>query len=230
LIEVDFVIQGPYAENIYFLIDRDNNRAIVVDPGGEGDDVDEYLEENDLTLDSIICTHGHFDHVEALDYLKKKYKVPIMMHHEDSLMFELEYDRQLKDGDVIEFGGEKIVILHTPGHTYGSICLLGEGFMLSGDTLFAGTIGRTDLGGNHELMMNTLATKFEDIPSNTVIFPGHGPSSTLGTEKKRNHFFKLAKEPPKTDEDIERERREHLQKFMAHEPDDDDILKMDVNG
>jgi hydroxyacylglutathione hydrolase len=118
-----------------------------------------------------------------------------MMHHEDSLMFELEYDRQLKDGDVIEFGGEKIVILHTPGHTYGSICLLGEGFMLSGDTLFAGTIGRTDLGGNHELMMNTLATKFEDIPSNTVIFPYHFAFKVI-PNLFRNLFFSPIKKRP----------------------------------
>jgi hydroxyacylglutathione hydrolase len=225
MIEVERVMQGPFAENIYFLIDRENKKAIIVDPGGKGDDVDYFLEENDLTPEIIICTHGHVDHVSAMWYVKEKYNIPILMHDAERQTFGYEYDRDLKHGDIIEFAGEELVILHTPGHTFGSICILGENFMLTGDTLFAGTIGRTDLGGDPDLMMETLATKFETIGDDIIIYPGHGPWSRMGTEKKRNHFFEHAKRPKRTTDDLVREREEQLQKYMAHDPDDDDEIK-----
>jgi hydroxyacylglutathione hydrolase len=229
MIEVERLMQGPFAENIYFLIDRENKKVIVVDPGGEGDDVDYFLDGKDLTLEGIICTHGHMDHTSGMLYVKEKYNVPILMHVRENKDFRYKCDKKLKHGDIIEFGGEELVILHTPGHTMGSICILGERFMLTGDTLFAGTIGRTDLGGDPDVMMETLATKFEDVPDDIIIYPGHGPSSKMGTEKVRNHFFELAKQPPRTTEDVIREREENMKKHMAHELDDDDDVKTDEN-
>lgn len=184
----DYIVVGAFYENTYFLTDENGN-TIIVDPGGSGAEIDKYLKNHKLNPGMIINTHGHIDHVEANQFLNEKYGIPVLIHSKDAEDFKLDCDRTVEDGDVIEFLNNKLKVLHTPGHTMGSICLLAEGYMLTGDTLFAGSIGRTDLGGDMKVMMDTLGNRFKDIPDEMVLYPGHGESTTMGRERRGNPYL-----------------------------------------
>lgn len=188
ILEPDHIVVGAFYENTYFLTDEKGN-TIIVDPGGSGDEIDRYLKNRKLTPCMIINTHGHIDHVEANQYLKEKYNIPVLIHVKDAEVFKIECDRTLQDGDIIEFQNYQLKVLHTPGHTMGSVCLLADGYMLTGDTLFAGAIGRTDLGGDMKVMMDTLENRFKDIPDEMVLYPGHGESTTMGRERRDNPYL-----------------------------------------
>ncbi len=137
----------------------------------------------------VINTHGHIDHIEANGHMKSQYNIPVLMHPVESKAFGILLDEPLEENDIIEFAGENIKVLLTPGHTMGSICLLADNFMLTGDTLFAGSMGRTDLGGDEKTMMKTLVRLAETVPDETVLYPGHGPRTTMGKEKRTNPFL-----------------------------------------
>lgn len=190
ILKPEYIVVGAFYENTYFLMDENGN-AIVVDPGGSGVEIDKYLKKHKLNVGMIINTHGHIDHVEANQYLKEKYGIPILIHKKDADAFNIECDRTLEDGEVIDFFNAKLKVLHTPGHTMGSICLLAEGYMLTGDTLFAGSIGRTDLGGDMKVMMDTLENRFKDIPNEMVLYPGHGESTSMGQERRKNPYLNI---------------------------------------
>lgn len=187
--KIDFITVGAFMENTYFLIDENKNECIIVDPGGSGAEIADYLQKNGLKVDRVINTHGHPDHVEANEFLKQKYGMPILIHPEDAETFNVSYDEPLKDGDVIGFAGEKLNVFLTPGHTMGGICIMGDGYMLTGDTLFAGSIGRTDIGGDPRVMEETLAKRFDHVPGDTVLYPGHGPKTTMNRERGTNPFL-----------------------------------------
>ncbi len=189
ILKPDHIVVGAFQENTYFLKDESGN-VIVVDPGGSGIEIDKYLKYYNLNLSLIVNTHGHIDHVEANNYLKEKYGVNIYIHSADAETFDIAHDGILEDGDIIKFLKHTIKVIHTPGHTMGSVCLVTEGYMLTGDTLFAGTIGRTDLGGDMGIMMETLKRCFNDIPDDMVLYPGHGRSTTMGEERRVNPYLK----------------------------------------
>ena len=182
---------GIYAANCYIIFDESTRSGIVVDPGGDVDDLLASIKENKIQVKHIVLTHGHGDHIGGVIGLKKALGASVLIHELDKDMLidggknlstvmamgsiEIEPDKLVKDGDIIKVDDLNIEIIHTPGHTLGGICLKIEDNLITGDTLFAGSIGRTDLlGGDYD----------------TIVYPGHGPSSTIGKEKISNPFVR----------------------------------------
>lgn len=196
------IMAGVNAVNCYIVFDEETREAVVLDPGGDVDDICKALNQFGATVKYIVLTHGHFDHTTGVEELKSIVNVPVAMSAGDNDMFlkgEMYYgplpeggaDILLKDGDTLEFGGHTMRVIATPGHTPGGICLLVENDMFTGDTLFAGSIGRTDLaGGNYETIMDSIKTKLMSLADTIAVHPGHGPSSTIGREKLMNPFMR----------------------------------------
>ncbi len=190
---------GMLSANCYVLTCRDTLQAAVVDPGfdsqTDAEEVIAYLTKNGLDLKFIINTHGHDDHIKGDDLFKKRYHVPICIHSLDAEYIEntsitREPDNVLlEEGDQLTFGSETLKVLHTPGHTRGSICLIGEKVVFSGDTLFAGSIGRTDFAGGSMQDMRASLEKLKQLPDYLIMYAGHGETSLIGQEKKVNPFL-----------------------------------------
>lgn len=197
---------GIYAVNCYIVFSEDSKSGIVVDPGGSADEIIKFVEDNNIDLKYIVLTHGHGDHIGGVKALKDKYDIPVLIHKEDEEMLkdanknlsktmafgaiEIIPDRTLVDGDIIKFGELEATILHTPGHTKGGICLKIENYLISGDTLFKGSIGRTDLyGGDYETLISAIKTKLLVLDDEIVVLPGHGQSSTIKNERISNPFL-----------------------------------------
>lgn len=198
---------GELSTNCYILGDEKTKEGVVIDPGGDFDLIDENIEKLNLKIKYIILTHGHIDHIKALVPLKKKTKAKVLIHKEDLPILSnptynlsqfigedssfSEPDILLKDGDTIEFGKTKLLVLHTPGHTPGSISLYTDNLLFTGDTLFCEGVGRTDLpGASCEKLFSSIKQKLFTKPDDTEVFPGHGPSTTIGWEKKNNPWIK----------------------------------------
>ncbi|GAH28002.1 unnamed protein product [marine sediment metagenome] len=199
------LVVGPFASNCYIVGSESSKEGIIIDPGDEAEVILRNVEDLELEIRSIVLTHGHIDHIGALKEVKEATGAEVAIHTDEaeslqrqplSTLFGISYpdppppDRSLKDGDGIDIGDLHFLVLHTPGHSPGGICLLGEGVVFSGDTLFNYGIGRTDLpGGNHSQLMNSIHTKLMVLPDNTVVYPGHGPETTIGTERRDNPFL-----------------------------------------
>lgn len=190
---------GIYDENIYVFIDEKSREAAIVDPGGQGARLIDEIEGLNCKVKYILLTHGHFDHVSALKEVKNKYDVPVYMHKaeaelmvKDNTVFgdiPDEYE-SIEDGDVLPFGSTEIKCIHTPGHTKGGICFLIEDSIFTGDTLFQGSIGRSDfIGGDFNQLVSGIKEKLMVLDGNIKVYPGHGPSSTIAYEKMRNPFL-----------------------------------------
>lgn len=197
---------GPLESNSYLVVDEAAREAALLDPGMESEPVADVLAREHLTVTSIINTHGHFDHVFGNAYFKAKTGAPLLMHRADldlvkrleeqSLYFGFRAtpspspDRFLEEGDEVRVGGVRLRVLHTPGHSPGGICLVTDGAAFVGDTLFAGSIGRTDLpGGSAEELLTSIREKLLALPDETVLYPGHGPATTIGHERRHNPFL-----------------------------------------
>ncbi len=202
------LVVGLLEVNCYILGDEDTREAVVIDPGGNEDEILDVLNYHQLTLKLIIDTHGHFDHVDANQPLKDATGAQIAIHAADAaslgkpsqeaLFFTgnrlrlSKADILLKEGDVLSFGKYRLKVLHTPGHTPGSISLVMENAPLVyvGDLLFAGSIGRTDFpGGSYEALINAVRTKIFPLGDHYTVYPGHGPVTTVGQERRYNPFF-----------------------------------------
>jgi len=217
--------------NCTILGDLETGEALVIDPGDETDRILELLRRYKLKPKAIVSTHAHIDHVGGLTKLRRATGAPVMMHRDDLDLYQImdeqaaflgverpetgEIDQLLKEGDVLRWGGLAANVLHTPGHTPGSISLylptdarkvamgeaggggaavskdrLGAPQLFAGDTLFAGSIGRTDLwGGSMKTIMDSLRGKLMQLPDETVVYPGHGPATTIGEERETNPFL-----------------------------------------
>jgi hydroxyacylglutathione hydrolase len=203
---------GMYLTNCYVVGCEETNEAIVIDPGfdrdREAEEVLKFIEQNGLHVKYIINTHGHADHTAGNGIIKNATGAPILIHENDAIMlttvaktlsgvFGLRVtsppaDKTLHDGNVIQVGRIKLVVLHTPGHSRGGISLLGDKIVFTGDTLFAGSIGRYDLpGGSFEEIMQSIKTKLVTLPDQFKAYPGHGPPTTIGEEKKHNPFLQM---------------------------------------
>jgi len=198
---------GVYQANCYILHDEKTNETAVIDPGGGFSEIRRYIEANRLKIKYIILTHGHGDHIGALRELKDYTDAIVCIHREDQEMLKssrinltvfmgypdisMEADRLLEDGDILELGDIKLNIIHTPGHSRGGICVYCEDSLFSGDTLFTGSIGRTDLnGGSYDEIIASIKDKLLILPDNTAVYPGHGPSSAISIEKINNPFLR----------------------------------------
>jgi hydroxyacylglutathione hydrolase len=199
---------GLLEVNCYILGDEETKEAVVIDPGGDDDEILEALQNSGLKLKLIIDTHGHFDHVDANQPLKAATGASIAIHEADAQMLvqpsaealfftgnrlrTSQADILLKEGDVLSFGKYRLKVLHTPGHTPGGISLVLEDhtYVYVGDLLFAGSIGRTDFpGGSFEALVEAVRTKIFTLGDNYTVFPGHGPVTTVGQERQYNPFF-----------------------------------------
>jgi len=194
--------------------DPATREAVVIDPGDEVERILEIIARHDLMVRAIVNTHAHIDHVGGLHKMKQATGAPVLMHSEDLELYRhldvqaswigvatphtVEVDSFLKEGDSVRWGGLEARVLHTCGHTPGSISLYmpdprnsARGRLFAGDTLFAGSIGRTDLwGGSFEGIMRSIHTKLLALPDETLVYPGHGPSTTIGAERETNPFLK----------------------------------------
>lgn len=190
---------GMLSTNCYVASSQESKEAIIIDPGldlsSEARPILDYIAEKELNVKFIVNTHGHDDHIKGDALFQQKYNVPICIHMLDEHFIEdLEKAKfpphlLLKDGGIIKVGNETLKVLHTPGHTPGSICLVGEKLVFTGDTLFAGGIGRTDFqGGSMRDMRNSLK-KLVKLPLNLLVYPGHGETSIIVEEKRSNPFL-----------------------------------------
>lgn len=196
---------GPLQVNCYIVGCSRTKKAVVIDPGDEGENILALLKQEGLDLQLVVNTHGHFDHVGANYYVIEKTGVDLCMHRDDLPLLKVaaqyasgyglpavespEPKRFLANGDLIEVGDLSFEVIHTPGHSPGGICLYSEGHLFSGDTLFAGSIGRTDLpGGDIDQLLGHIRSDLMVLPEATIVHPGHGPDSTIGREKSANPF------------------------------------------
>ena len=195
-------IVGPLAVNAYLLADPASKKACLIDPGADAKKIKDFIKNNGFELKFIINTHGHGDHIGA----NGKFDVPIYVHSLDkdflgdpdknmSRMFIFSVKsppaaRLLEDGDTIEVGALKLTVLHTPGHTPGSLSLKLDGIVFTGDTLFNSGVGRTDFDyGDETALLNSIKNKLMTLADDTIIYPGHGEESTIGRERRDNPFL-----------------------------------------
>lgn len=210
-IGIEQIPAGPFRVLTYLVSCPRSREAVIIDPAGEEDRLMDRVRARGLRIRYILNTHGHADHVLGNAKLKALLSVPVCMHEADDLFFsqadvreqtEKELglpmpepaDLRLKHGDVIEAGTLKFEVIHTPGHTPGSVCFLVEGNLFTGDTLFVGAAGRTDLiGGSLETLIESLEKRLVVLPEETVVWPGHdygdSPRSTIGREKSENPYI-----------------------------------------
>ena len=199
------LVVGPLSSNCYIVGSESNKEGMIIDPGDEAEVILKNAKDLGLEIKYITLTHGHIDHIGALKAVKEATGAEVAIHTDgaDSLhkqllstMLGLSYpaplppDRSLQDDDSIDIGDLHFSVIHTPGHTKDGICLLGEGVLFSGDTLFNRGIGRADLpGGNYSQLMNSIHTRLMTLPDDTTVYPGHGPETTIGAERQGNPFL-----------------------------------------
>ncbi len=202
---------GPLGCNCTILADAVSHDAIIIDPGGDDAGILERVRALGLRVTAIVHTHTHIDHVGATHAVQQATRAPARIHEEDMFLYEMlpiqgqmiglrtpqraEMDTFLRDGEVITAGGISLQVLHTPGHTPGSVCFHcragGRDVLMSGDTLFAGSVGRTDLwGGDHEKLVSSIQRKLLSLPSETLVIPGHDRNTTIDREKRSNPFLR----------------------------------------
>jgi hydroxyacylglutathione hydrolase len=195
--------------NCHIVGDPITHDAIVIDPGDEIERILEVIARHKLKVRAILNTHAHIDHVGGLKKLRDVTGAPVLMHESDLALYNslekqarwirlpmpplTEVDDFLREGGSVKWGNYELRVIHTPGHSEGSVCLYlprETGLLFAGDTLFAGSIGRTDLwGGSPEEILRSLQTKLLVLPDETIVFPGHGPATTIGAERESNPFL-----------------------------------------
>ena len=183
---------GTYQTNTYIV--AQNDRCVVIDPGYEPELIADFLKKNGLTAEAIFLTHGHFDHLGGVKGLAALVNCPVYIHGAELSMPEMMtagpiyYTHTYDEGDGIEMAGISFRVLHTPGHTPGSVCLLAEDACFSGDTLFAGSCGRTDLPGGDWVTLRRSLNRLSQLKDRGV-YPGHGEATTLSAEKRYNPYL-----------------------------------------
>ncbi len=215
MLQIHQFVFNNFGENTYLAVDKATNEAAIIDPGMLYDEekaaIDKYIVEHGIKLTQVILTHAHLDHCFGADFIKTKYGVPVKAHEADSplaaalagqgarfgmgnvLKNGLEFDVKLKDGDVINIGESRLEVIHVPGHSPGGIALYdkADNVAFVGDSIFAGSIGRTDLeGGDMATLVGALKNRILTLPDNTYLLPGHGEVTTVKDERARNPYLR----------------------------------------
>lgn len=211
MIKIEKFVFNPFQVNSFVLY-TESGECFIADPSCQGDAeikiLEDFINENELIPTGVINTHGHVDHLPGVKYFKEKYQVPFYLSQEDEFLvngaveygavfgFYLEQpplpDKHLKEGEVLILGDDEISLIHVPGHSPGSIVfyLKNESTLITGDVLFALSIGRTDLpGGNYGQLITGIKEKLLVLDDETLVYPGHGPATTIGQERKMNPFL-----------------------------------------
>lgn len=200
------IIVGPFQMNSYLIAEDDHPDCLIIDPGDEPERIISAVESYNLKPTRIVNTHNHIDHARRVSDIQKHFDIPFFICEEDLPLLESINDQGrifgleasetpqitgfLKDGDRFKLVKEEFQILHTPGHSPGSISIYVNGHVFVGDVLFKDSIGRTDLfGGNYETLIKSIREKLLTLPEETIVYSGHGPSTTIGREKKYNPFL-----------------------------------------
>jgi hydroxyacylglutathione hydrolase len=198
---------GPFECNCTVLACGDTKDAVVIDPGGEVERIAQIVDQYDLTVRAIIHTHAHLDHIYCTRDVREAHGGTVCLHKGDAFLYDgfamqaamfgwkvggtTPVERWIEHGDEIEMGKRKLCVVHTPGHTPGSVCFEVEGLLFSGDTLFRRSIGRTDLpGGDSKLIQQSIRERLYTRDLDTLVIPGHGPTTKLGDEAKANPFVR----------------------------------------
>jgi glyoxylase-like metal-dependent hydrolase (beta-lactamase superfamily II) len=187
---------GPIQTNCYIFFDEKSKEAMVVDPAYKDENIATFIDKNGLKVKFIYLTHCHFDHISGADWLRDRLKVPVISYHDEekNLMdkdvnlsarmigkpMKVKCDRVVFENDELEVGKYSFKVIHTPGHTAGSTCLYNGEILISGDTIFKNTYGRCDMPtGNQQNIINSIKSKLLNLPGNTIVYPGHGETTTI---------------------------------------------------
>lgn len=205
-IKIKQFIAGQLENNMYLVMDEDTKNAVLIDATELIPEITDNVKQLGADVKYILLTHGHFDHIMGLNVLKKELKAEALICKDDIVISDNineftrlfnwpdsvppVYEKYIKDGDIIPVGNMNIKVIHTPGHTEGGVCYLIEDNLFSGDTLFRGSVGRTDLfGGNFSKLSDSIKNKLFKLDNDIKVFPGHGPMTTIGYEKKYNEIL-----------------------------------------
>lgn len=205
MVTVQTLTVGAFQENCYLVVDSRSGKAVIVDPGGEGERLVEAVDKSGATLEAVWITHAHVDHVGAIASIKQRWNVPVYLHPLDRRLYEaagrqaqvygVQFeeppppDREFADGQQLKVGDVELAVMHTPGHSPGHVVIHGDGIALVGDCLFAGSIGRTDLPFSDPPQLAASLEKISALPPETVVYPGHGMDTTIGEERRSNPFL-----------------------------------------
>lgn len=201
------IVVGPLEVNCYILGCEDTKETAIIDPGDNADQIISTIEKEGLKPKCIINTHAHFDHIGGVKEVQDHFKIDFLLHKEDLFLVENaseqatafglkpisrpDVNKYIDNDEKITLGNKSITVIHTPGHSPGCVCYYSDNNVFVGDTLFAGSIGRTDLpGGSYEILINSIKEKLFPLGNSTTVYPGHGPSTTIGDEKEHNPFLK----------------------------------------